>query len=69
MLRGRDLQEAKLEVYTTILGEYSPPPVLDFSALTQDSFNNEGAFFLEGIKKDPPPEVGTVFDDARSIRA
>jgi hypothetical protein len=69
MLRGRDLQKAKLEVYVTILGEHSPLPVVDFSALTQDSFNNEGGVFLDDLKKDPPPEVGAVFDDATNIRA
>jgi hypothetical protein len=68
----RDLQEeqdAILVIYTTILGEYSPPPVVDFSALTIDSFNEEGDDFIRDLKEDTPPEVGDTFQEARSIRA
>jgi hypothetical protein len=68
----RDLQEeqdANLEIYTTILGECSPPPVVDFSALTIDSFNEEGDDFIRDLKEDTPPEVGDSFQEVRSIRA
>jgi hypothetical protein len=81
MLRGRrDLQnenndtEATLEVYTTILGEYSPPPVVDFSSLTENSFNNEGNgdAFVGNLKSDAidaPPEVKDVFQQIQGVRA
>lgn len=65
---GRHLQE-ELEVYTTILGEYSPPPVVDFSTLTEDSFNDDGDEFITELKTDPPPAVGDTFKEARSIKA
>jgi hypothetical protein len=77
MLRGRrDLQQnnATLDVYTTILGEYSPLPVVDFSSLTESAFNNEGngEAFVGNLKSDAvdaPTEVKDVFQQIQGVRA
>jgi len=65
---NKESNEPKLEIYATILGEYSPPPVVDFSSLTVDSFNNKGDQFIENLKEENE-DVGKNFADARSIRA
>ena len=67
-LQGAAEDEPSLDVYQTILGEYSPPPVVDFSSLVEDSFNDSGDDFISGLKESSE-DLGQVFAEARSVKA
>ena len=67
LLKNRP-SNSTLDVYSTVLGEYSPPPIVDFSKLTRSAFDNNGDQFIDELKTSSP-EYGISFMEARSIRA
>jgi hypothetical protein len=48
-------QQRSLGLYTTIAGEYRPPPFIDFNSLVENSFNDKGDVstktFINDLKK------------------
>jgi hypothetical protein len=67
-LQSEEEEGPSLDVYQTILGEYSPPPVVDFSALVENSFEDAGDDFVQDLKESSD-DIGAVFAEARSVKA